>query len=57
MACLPESVTPYDFTNFTTTFQPDEKVHIAMLASTARLQAALLYGLRAVMRHMTEGKG
>jgi hypothetical protein len=55
VACVPEAITPYDFDSFTTLFTPDEKVHITMLAAEARRQAALLYGLRAVMRHMSGG--
>lgn len=50
-ACYPEIITQLDFDTFTTTFTPDEKVHIVMLAAEARRQAALLYGLRAIMKH------
>jgi hypothetical protein len=52
VACAPETISAADFETFTTLFGADEKVHIAMLASEARRQAALLYGLAAVMRHM-----
>jgi len=50
-ACYPEIITQLDFDTFTTTFTADEKVHIVMLAAEARRQAALLYGLRAIMKH------
>lgn len=52
-ACYPEIITKVDFDSFTTTFTPDEKVHIVLLAAEARRQAALLYGLRAIMKHMS----
>lgn len=53
VACAPETMTSADFESFTTLFTPDEKVHVVMLASEARRQAALLYGLAAVMKHMS----
>lgn len=53
VACYPETITGYDLDSFTTMFTPDEKVHIVMLATEARRQAALLYGLHAVNKHMT----
>lgn len=31
-----------------------EKVHLSLLATTARKQAALLYGLRAIMQYQAE---
>jgi hypothetical protein len=34
-------------------FRPDEKAHIVLLACEAHRQASLLYGLHAVMQHMT----
>lgn len=52
-ACYPEILTREDFDSFTLAFLPDEKVHIVMLIAEARRQAALLYGLRAIMRHMS----
>ena len=51
VACFPERITAPEFRDFST-MRPDEKLHIAMLAAEARKQAALLYGLRAVMNHM-----
>lgn len=33
-------------------FSPDEKCHVVLLATEARKQAGLMYGLRAVMEHM-----
>jgi hypothetical protein len=56
VACAPETISAADFESFATLFTPDEKVHIVLLAAEARRQAALLYGLAAVMRHMT-GEG
>jgi sestrin len=53
VACYPEITTILDFTTFTETFTPAERVHIVMLVCEARRQASLLYALRAVLRHMT----
>lgn len=51
--CFPNLVTEEDFKTFSVVFRPDEKCHILLLALEARKQACLLYGLRAVMQHMT----
>ncbi len=56
-ACAPETLTAADFESFAGLFTPDEKVHIVLLAAEARKQAALLYGLSAVMKHMSGGDG
>jgi hypothetical protein len=50
VVCAPETVTANDFANFSFLFSDDEKVHIILLASEARRQAALLWGLNAVTR-------
>ena len=50
VACYPEAITAWDFNAFTSTFTADEKVHIVMLAVEARRQAALLYGLKALLQ-------
>lgn len=55
-SCYPESLTAYDLASFTATFTADEKVHIVMLAAEARRQAAMLYGLAAISRHLA-GRG
>ncbi len=52
VACYPEALAQVDFDAFTSLFTPDEKVHIIMLAAEARRQAALLYALHAVMKHL-----
>eukprot|EP00163_Fabomonas_tropica_P020705 TRINITY_DN36601_c0_g1_i1.p1 TRINITY_DN36601_c0_g1~~TRINITY_DN36601_c0_g1_i1.p1 ORF type:complete len:676 (-),score=156.89 TRINITY_DN36601_c0_g1_i1:291-2135(-) len=48
----PEDVTRTDFVNLGYDFRHDEIVHIALLTIEARQQAELLYGLRAIMKHM-----
>ena len=48
VVCAPETVTADDFANFSFLFSDDEKVHIILLASEARRQSALLWGLNAV---------
>jgi hypothetical protein len=53
VACAPETVSAADFESFARLFTPDEKVHIVLLAAEARKQAALLYGLNAVMKNMS----
>lgn len=55
VACYPEALSALDFDAFTSLFTPDERVHIVMLVSEARRQAALLYALHAVMKSLGPG--
>ncbi|KAJ0407860.1 hypothetical protein ATCC90586_007206 [Pythium insidiosum] len=52
VACTPWKVTRSDFEHFDRTLSPSEKCHVTLLAAEARKQAGLMYGLRAVMKHM-----
>jgi len=52
ITCYPETITKHDFQNLGYELTPDEKVHVALLASESAKQSALLYGLHAVMKHM-----
>ncbi|XP_005058588.2 PREDICTED: sestrin-2 isoform X2 [Ficedula albicollis] len=53
VACYPEKTTKQIYTQFWRHFKHSEKVHVNLLLLEARLQAALLYALRAVTRYMT----
>ncbi|MFT7811118.1 sestrin-2-like [Arapaima gigas] len=53
VACHPEKTTHRMYSNFWKHFRHSEKVHINLLLLEARLQAALLYALRAITRYMT----
>ncbi|XP_030360142.1 sestrin-2 isoform X2 [Strigops habroptila] len=53
VACYPEKTTKRVYTQFWRHFKHSEKVHINLLLLEARMQAALLYALRAVTRYMT----
>ncbi|XP_074832531.1 sestrin-2 isoform X2 [Carettochelys insculpta] len=53
VACYPEKVTKRMYTHFWRHFKHSEKVHVNLLLLEARMQAALLYALRAVTRYMT----
>ncbi|NXL52277.1 SESN2 protein, partial [Podilymbus podiceps] len=53
VACYPEKTTKRTYTQFWRHFKHSEKVHINLLLLEARMQAALLYALRAVTRYMT----
>ncbi|XP_029104288.1 sestrin-2 isoform X2 [Scleropages formosus] len=53
VACHPEKTTLRMYTNFWKHFCHSEKVHVNLLLLEARLQAALLYALRAITRYMT----
>ncbi|KAK2518719.1 hypothetical protein Q9233_012523 [Columba guinea] len=53
VACYPEKTTKRMYTQFWRHFKHSEKVHINLLLLEARMQAALLYALRAVTRYMT----
>ncbi|XP_068122235.1 sestrin-2 [Hyperolius riggenbachi] len=53
VTCHPQKVTRLLYNNFWQEFRHSEKVHLNLLLLEARLQAALLYGLRAITRYMT----
>ncbi|XP_071624199.1 sestrin-2 isoform X2 [Heliangelus exortis] len=53
VACYPEKTTKRMYTQFWRHFKHSEKVHVNLLLLEARMQAALLYALRAVTRYMT----
>ncbi|XP_074411601.1 sestrin-2 isoform X2 [Zonotrichia albicollis] len=53
VACYPERTTKQIYAQFWRHFKHSEKVHINLLLLEARMQAALLYALRAVTRYMT----
>ncbi|XP_036422461.1 sestrin-2 isoform X1 [Colossoma macropomum] len=52
-ACHPEKTTLRMYSCFWRQFRHSEKVHVNLLLMEARLQAALLYALRAITRYMT----
>ncbi|KAI4504818.1 hypothetical protein M0802_000368 [Mischocyttarus mexicanus] len=51
--CYPERVTKKDYDRVMREFKHSEKVHVNLMILEARMQAELLYALRAVMRYMT----
>ncbi|XP_078094424.1 sestrin-1-like isoform X2 [Mustelus asterias] len=53
VACYPEKTTKRMYVNFWRHFRHSEKVHLNLLLLEARMQAALLYALRAITRYMT----
>ncbi|KAI5621524.1 sestrin 2, partial [Silurus asotus] len=53
VACHPEKTTFRMYSTFWRQFRHSEKVHVNLLLMEARLQAALLYALRAITRYMT----
>ncbi|XP_067862801.1 sestrin-2-like isoform X3 [Heptranchias perlo] len=53
VACYPEKTTKRMYASFWRHFRHSEKVHINLLLLEARMQAALLYALRAITRYMT----
>nr|XP_006813000.1 PREDICTED: sestrin-1-like [Saccoglossus kowalevskii] len=52
VACFPERTTKKDFDAFWRGFEYSEKVHVNLMVLEARMQAELLYALRAIMRYM-----
>lgn len=52
VACFPDRITFTDYWDFYTDMLPSEKVHINLLVLESRLQAALLYASRALMKHI-----
>ncbi|XP_057240722.1 sestrin-2 isoform X2 [Malurus melanocephalus] len=53
VACYPEKTSKQIYTQFWRHFKHSEKVHINLLLLEARMQAALLYALRALTHYMT----
>ncbi|CAG2106128.1 unnamed protein product, partial [Medioppia subpectinata] len=54
LCCYPHRVrTNRDYSKVMRGFKTSEKIHVNLMIFEARLQAELLYALRAVMRHMT----
>nr|XP_033811293.1 sestrin-2 isoform X1 [Geotrypetes seraphini] len=53
VACYPVKTTKRMYTGFWRHFRHSEKVHVNLLLLEARMQAALLYALRAITRYMT----
>ncbi|XP_063169794.1 sestrin-1-like isoform X1 [Candoia aspera] len=52
VTCSPETVDPQMFERFWRQFKHSEKVHVNLLILEARLQAELLYALRAITHYM-----
>nr|XP_046228288.1 sestrin-1 isoform X2 [Scatophagus argus] len=53
MVCSPEKTTKRMYESFWRQFEHSEKVHVNLLLMEARMQAELLYALRAITRYMT----
>ncbi|KAM8792270.1 sestrin-1 isoform 2-T2 [Rhynchonycteris naso] len=53
IVCTPEKVTKRMYDSFWRQFKHSEKVHVNLLLVEARMQAELLYALRAITRYMT----
>ncbi|XP_029451162.1 sestrin-1 isoform X2 [Rhinatrema bivittatum] len=53
VVCTPEKTTRRMYDGFWRQFKHSEKVHVNLLLMEARMQAALLYALRAITRYMT----
>ncbi|XP_029487799.1 sestrin-1-like isoform X2 [Oncorhynchus nerka] len=53
MVCSPEKTTKRMYESFWRQFQHSEKVHVNLLLMEARMQAELLYALRAITCYMT----
>ncbi|XP_076372702.1 sestrin-1-like isoform X8 [Tachypleus tridentatus] len=53
LCCYPERTTKDDYDNVMREFRHSEKVHVNIMMLEARMQAELLYALRAIMRYMT----
>ncbi|XP_038613791.1 sestrin-2 isoform X1 [Tachyglossus aculeatus] len=53
VACYPERTSRSMYSHCWTQFRHSEKVHVNLLLLEARMQAALLYALRAITRYMT----
>ncbi|XP_044282757.1 sestrin-1-like [Varanus komodoensis] len=53
VVCAPERTTSRMYDSFWRQFKHSEKVHVNLLLIEARMQAELLYALRAITRYMT----
>ncbi|XP_074675482.1 sestrin-1 isoform X1 [Strix aluco] len=53
VVCTPEKTTKRMYDSFWRQFEHSEKVHVNLLLVEARMQAELLYALRAITRYMT----
>ncbi|MEE6512752.1 hypothetical protein FKM82_019954 [Ascaphus truei] len=53
VTCYPERVSRHIYCSFWRQFKHSEKVHLNLILLEARMQAALLYALRAITRYMT----
>jgi len=53
VTCYPERISKKDYDSFMREFKHSEKVHVNLMLLEARLQAELLYALRAIMKYMT----
>ncbi|XP_063167399.1 sestrin-1 isoform X1 [Candoia aspera] len=53
VVCTPERTTNRMYDSFWRQFKHSEKVHVNLLLTEARMQAELLYALRAITRYMT----
>uniref|UniRef100_A0A8D0GBV6 Sestrin 1 n=1 Tax=Sphenodon punctatus TaxID=8508 RepID=A0A8D0GBV6_SPHPU len=53
VVCTPEKTTKRMYDGFWRQFEHSEKVHVNLLLVEARMQAELLYALRAITRYMT----
>ncbi|XP_028902989.1 sestrin-1 isoform X1 [Ornithorhynchus anatinus] len=53
VVCTPEKATKRMYDSFWRQFKHSEKVHVNLLLTEARMQAELLYALRAITRYMT----
>ncbi|KAI5212052.1 Sestrin-3 [Manis pentadactyla] len=53
VTCYPERTTKRMYDSYWCQFKHSEKVHVNLLLMEARMQAELLYALRAITRHLT----
>lgn len=53
VCCYPERVSKQHYDSVMREFKYSEKVHVTLMILEARMQAELLYALRALMRHTT----
>ncbi|KAM4701208.1 sestrin-3 [Discoglossus pictus] len=53
VTCYPERATKRMYDSYWRQFKHSEKVHVNLLLMEARMQAELLYALRAITRHLT----
>eukprot|EP01118_Nematostelium_gracile_P016186 TRINITY_DN6646_c0_g1_i1.p1 TRINITY_DN6646_c0_g1~~TRINITY_DN6646_c0_g1_i1.p1 ORF type:complete len:325 (+),score=81.75 TRINITY_DN6646_c0_g1_i1:481-1455(+) len=53
IVCFPETISKSDYSIFGLALRPDEKVHASLLAIESSKQSILLYGVQAIMQHIT----